>query len=58
MTELEDWDDEDEMGLASAFVLALMVGATATAVIGAAIAWNVASYATEAVRKVRRLSHG
>mgnify|MGYP006973780240 CR=1 FL=1 len=41
MTELEDWDDEDEMGLASAFVLALMVGATATAVIGAAIAWNV-----------------
>lgn len=50
---MEEWDEDDEMGVAAAFVMAFMVGFTSTLIIGAAIAWNVASYAAEAVRRLR-----
>jgi hypothetical protein len=53
MSGIEDWDDEDEMGVAAAFVLGFVIVFVSTAITGAAIIWNVASLAAETVRKVR-----
>ncbi len=50
---MDDEEFDDEMGVAAAFVLAFSVGFLVVAVTGAAIAWNVASLAAEAVRRVR-----
>lgn len=53
MSGIEDWDEDDEMGVAAAFVLGFVIVFVSATITGAAIAWNVASYAAEAVRKVR-----
>jgi hypothetical protein len=52
--DLEGWADEDEMGLASAFVLGFIIVFVSTAVTGAAIAWNAISLASKAVQTLRR----
>ena len=48
-----DEEFDDEMSVAAAFVLAFSVGFLVVAVTSAAIVWNVASLAAEAVRRVR-----
>jgi hypothetical protein len=53
----EDWGD-DEMGVAAAFVLAVMVGFVATTIVGAAIAWNVASVVSHNVHRLRQRNRG
>jgi hypothetical protein len=50
---MESWDDEDEMGVASAFVMGVLIGSVSIGIISAAIIWNAASVVAEAVRKVR-----
>ena len=50
----DEWGGEDEMGVAADFVMAFMVGAAATTIVAAAIAWHAVSYAAEAVQALRR----
>jgi len=52
--EYERRADDDEMGVAAAFVMAFVIGFTATTIVAAAIAWNAVSFAAEAVQAVRR----
>lgn len=51
--DLEGWGDEDEMGVASAFVMAFLIGAVSVTIIGAAIAWNAVSLTAATVQKMR-----
>ena len=54
---MTDYDDDlDEMNLVELFVLGFVVGGVSIGIISTAIIWNMASYATEAVRMVRRLT--
>lgn len=53
--ELEDWDDEDEMGLLAASGMAFLIGSAVAAIVSVSIAWNVASVAAEAFQKVKGL---
>lgn len=43
---------DDELGVAGGFMLGFVVAFTATAVVGAAIAWHAISYLTEAIETV------
>lgn len=52
--DLEGWADEDEMGVAAAFVLAFTIGVVVTTITAAAIIWNVVDAAASLVRTVRR----
>ena len=54
MTSLEDWDEDDEMGVAAAFAMGVLIGFAATTIVGVAIAWNAVSFAAEAVQALRR----
>lgn len=54
LMEYERRADDDEMGVAAAFVMAFVIGFTATTIVAAAIAWNAVSFAAEAVQAVRR----
>jgi uncharacterized membrane protein YbhN (UPF0104 family) len=49
----DEWDDDDEMGVAAAFVLAFAIGFTATTIMAAAVAWHAVSFLAEAVQAVR-----
>lgn len=44
---------DDELSVAGTFMVAFLAGFVFVAVTGAAVAWNVASYAAEAVRALR-----
>jgi hypothetical protein len=50
---VDEWDEDDEMGVAAAFVMAFSIAGLVVIVTTAAIVWNVASLAAEAVRRVR-----
>jgi hypothetical protein len=50
----DEWDDDDEMGVAAAFVLAFTIGVVATTITAAAIIWNVADAVASLVHTVRR----
>jgi hypothetical protein len=54
MSGIEDWDEDDEMGVAAAFVMAFVIGFTATTIMAVAVAWNAVSFAAEAVQALRR----
>jgi hypothetical protein len=47
-------EDDDEMGVAAAFVAGVAIGFAAILVVSAAIAWNAVSIAEAAVQAVRR----
>jgi hypothetical protein len=51
---MDEWEEDDEMGVAAAFVMAFVIAATATTIVGVAIAWNAVSLAAEAVQALRR----
>jgi hypothetical protein len=51
---VDEWDEDDEMGVAGAFVMGFLIVFTVTVVTGVAIVWNVASLAAEGVRALRR----
>lgn len=54
--DLDDWEDEDEIGLSSAVVMAFAIGFVTTTIVAVAvaIAWNVVSVVSKAVQAVRR----
>jgi hypothetical protein len=51
---MDEWEEDDEMGVAAAFVMAFVIGFTATTIVGVAIAWHAVSLAAEAVQALRR----
>jgi hypothetical protein len=50
---IDGWEDQDEMGLASAFVMGVLLGAMSAAIISAAVIWNAASLVAETWKRVR-----
>jgi hypothetical protein len=51
---MDEWDEDDEMGVAAAFVMAFTIGFVATTIIGVAIAWHAVDAVVSLVRTVRR----
>jgi hypothetical protein len=47
-------DDDDEMGVAAAFVMGVAIGFVSIAVVSAAVIWNVAELVAKGVSKIRR----
>lgn len=52
MTDLENWDDEEGLGLFTAVAMGAMIGFVSVTIVGAAIAWNAVSVAAGLARKV------
>jgi hypothetical protein len=50
---VDEWDEDDELGVAAAFVMGFVIVFAVTAITAAAVVWNVASLAAEAVHKLR-----
>jgi hypothetical protein len=51
---MDEWEEDDEMGVAAAFVMAFTIGFVATTIIGVSIAWHAVDAVVSLVRTVRR----